>query len=48
MLIRFLFVGNRRTVTDTPEQMDALQKGAGILVNPEFGRTYEEEYPKDH
>ena len=30
------------------EQMDALQKGAGILVNPEFGRTYEEEYPKDH
>jgi len=30
------------------EQMDALQKRAGILVNPEFGRTYEEEYPKDH
>jgi len=29
------------------EQMEALQKAAGILVNPEFGRTYEEEYPKD-
>ncbi len=29
------------------EQMEALQKAAGILVNPEFDRTYEEEYPKD-
>jgi hypothetical protein len=29
------------------EQMEALQKGVGVFVDPKFAQVYEEEYPKD-